>query len=129
MGNKEIDSQLKEGMAWALEFLKQNPYCLLCREDTSSKDKGIMGIFIPGREEMDVMGVPENKERIIPYLLCQKCFSKENKSKLIEEKIYQTCFSELQNLKLFHKDFGELQPDNNIEKRIKRYKKRRNKSR
>lgn len=96
--------------------------CLICEGET----KGSMqvGIWFMNRQGMDLVAAPENKNRIVPYLLCQTCFLKPDKTALAEDKI----------LKMYHEgrvsliDYGNQKPNNDPKARLRRFKSRKKQS-
>ena len=59
-------------------------YCCLC-----SKGGAVIGIFQPDRATMDKMGVPQDRQRLIPYVLCRCCNRRKDKTTRVENYIFR----------------------------------------
>jgi len=89
----------------AIELLIKNPQpCIVCGSHKVEQ----IGMWIEeDPKEKWILGIPENKSRIIPYMVCLKCFLRDDCSKLAEDNIKAMTLS---GTPTFHNDFGKEAP-------------------
>ena len=102
----EQERQFGEATISAIELLVQNPQpCIGCGSHKVEQ----IGMWIEeDPKEKWILGIPENKSRIIPYMICRKCFLRDDSVKLAEDNIKAMILSEKQTVPSI--DFGKIAP-------------------
>ena len=88
--------------------------CLLCEKNLG--EDYYIAIMLMNREDMDLVGGPENKQKVCPYCLCSECLNVENKDILCRNKLIEIHHNEQEVII----DIGNEAPVDSPEKRLER---------